>query len=43
LIIYEGNVKCRRNLMKDFEAEEPENWVVFDTRKQLGSYPKKKL
>nr|CAI5863773.1 unnamed protein product [Callosobruchus analis] len=25
LIIYEGNVKCRRNLMKDFEAEEPEN------------------
>lgn len=45
LIIYEGNVKCRRNLMKDFEAEEPENWVVFDTRKQivavLGSYPKK--
>ncbi|KAJ8919344.1 hypothetical protein NQ315_003928 [Exocentrus adspersus] len=25
LIIYEGNVKCRRNLMKEFEAEEPEN------------------
>lgn len=25
MIIYEGNVKCRRNLMKDFEAEEPEN------------------
>lgn len=25
LIIYEGNIKCRRNLMKDFEAEEPEN------------------
>lgn len=25
LIIYEGNVKCRRNLMRDFEAEEPEN------------------
>lgn len=23
LIIYEGNMKCRRNLMKDFEAEEP--------------------
>lgn len=22
---YEGNVKCRRNLLKDFEAEEPEN------------------
>lgn len=25
LIIYEGNVKCRRNLMNTFEAEEPEN------------------
>ncbi|XP_057655123.1 uncharacterized protein LOC130893214 [Diorhabda carinulata] len=24
LIIYEGNVKCRRNLMKDFEAAESE-------------------
>nr|XP_023030178.1 uncharacterized protein LOC111518069 [Leptinotarsa decemlineata] len=25
LIIYEGNNKCRRNLMKEFEAEEQEN------------------
>ncbi|CAH1973439.1 unnamed protein product [Acanthoscelides obtectus] len=25
LIIYEGNVKCRRNLLKEFEEEEPEN------------------
>lgn len=25
LIIYEGNVKCRRNLLKDFESTEPEN------------------
>ncbi|XP_019757054.1 uncharacterized protein LOC109535576 isoform X4 [Dendroctonus ponderosae] len=25
LIIYEGNVKCRRNLMKSFDAEEPDN------------------
>lgn len=25
LIIYEGNVKCRRNLMKDFSSEDEEN------------------
>ncbi|CAG9864684.1 unnamed protein product [Phyllotreta striolata] len=25
LIIYEGNLKCKRNLLKDFEAEECEN------------------
>lgn len=25
LIIYEGNVKCRRNLMKDFESAESSN------------------
>lgn len=37
LIIYEGNVKCRRNLMKDFEAEEPEKWDNVHLKLRLSS------